>query len=102
MSSIAPTAATPIPPRPVPGPDGLPGPLPGGTPPTQDGGGGGSVRHRISSWMEEKFGKAAMPIAALGGGAVGAGAGMLVAGIPGAAIGGAAGAFFGALLFLAD
>ncbi len=97
MPSIAPTAATP-PPRPVTtGP--LPPPLP--EPATGSGTGSTSVRIKIANWMEDRFGKAAMPIAALAGGVAGGTLGMLMLGPVGAAVGGVGGAFFGAALFMA-
>jgi hypothetical protein len=59
------------------------------------------LRLRIAHWMENRFGKAAMPIAAVAGGVVGGGLGMLTLGPMGALAGGAAGAFLGALLVTA-
>lgn len=95
MTAIAPTAATPMPPRPQvvqePRPDTVGG---AGTAPS-------GLRHRITSWMETKLGRAAMPVAAAAGGALGGTIGMLTLGPVGAAIGGIGGAFFGAALFLA-
>jgi hypothetical protein len=49
--------------------------------------------------MESKFGKFAMPIAALGGGVAGAAAGAML-GPVGMAVGGLGGAFMGAVLFM--
>lgn len=93
MTAIAPTAATPVPPRP--GSDGLP-PVVGGA-----GTGGEGLRLRVAHWMEAKFGKAALPVAAIAGGALGGTLGMLTLGPVGALAGGAAGAFFGGVLFMA-
>ena len=56
---------------------------------------------KINNWLEDHFGRAAMPIAAAAGGVVGGGLGFLALGPLGAAIGGAAGAFGGALFFMA-
>lgn len=97
MATIAPTSATP-PPRPV-TTGVLPPPLP--EPASGSGTGSKSVRIKIANWMEERFGKAAMPIAALAGGVAGGTIGMLTLGPVGAAVGGAGGAFMGALLFMA-
>lgn len=94
MTAIAPTAATPMPPRPVPGRDGLP-------PATVDGGGSQGLRIRMTNWMEARLGKAAMPVAALAGGVLGGTLGMLALGPIGAAVGGVGGAFFGAAVFMA-
>lgn len=100
MAILAPTAATP----PAPNTGGvLPPPLPEPRQQaTGSGSGPASVRQRITGWMEERFGKAAMPIAAVAGGALGGTIGMLTLGPIGAALGGAGGAFMGAALFLAD
>jgi hypothetical protein len=95
MTSIAPTAATPVAPRP--GSTGLPPALPVGAGTV----GHESARHKVTSWMEAHLGKAALPVAALAGGAAGATVGMLTLGVPGAVIGGAAGAFFGGVFFMA-
>ncbi len=103
MATISPTAATPPPPptnRP------LPPPLPGDAPPipppdTGNGEDNKSFRIKINNWLEDRFGRAAMPIAAATGGVIGGGLGMLALGPIGAAIGGAAGAFGGALFFMA-
>lgn len=95
MASIAPTSATP-PPRPV-----TTGPLPPPLPPGSGSGTGPtSVRVKIANWMEDRFGKAAMPIAALAGGVAGGTLGMLTLGPLGAALGGAGGAFMGAVLLM--
>lgn len=72
-----------------------------GVPPSGSGTGGESVRHKITSWMEAHLGRAAMPAAAVAGGLVGGGAGMLLLGVPGAVVGGLGGAFMGAVLFMA-
>jgi hypothetical protein len=94
--TVTPTAAsTPLPPARL---TGLPPALPKDP---QVSGGGESVRHKITSWMETHLGKAAMPVAALAGGAVGGTIGMLTLGPVGAAVGGAGGAFLGAVLFMA-
>lgn len=105
MTAISPTAATP-PPAPPLTEDGRVPELPSTEPtppgPTTGGSGtSGSLRTRITGWMEEKFGRAAMPIAAVAGGALGGTIGMLTLGPIGAAVGGAGGAFMGALLFMA-
>ena len=97
MAIIAPTAATP-PPRPV-TTGALPPPLP--EPASGSGTGSTSVRHKVTSWMEDRLGKAALPVAALAGGVAGGTLGMLALGPIGALAGGAAGAFFGAALFMA-
>jgi hypothetical protein len=83
-----------------PPPGVLPPPLP---PPPGDVGSGDtrSTRNKITSWMEERFGKAALPVAALAGGALGGTLGFLTLGPVGALAGGAAGAFFGGVLFMA-
>lgn len=94
MTSLAPTAASPIPPRP---PVGASGPSD-----TVSGAGSGpGLRHRITSWMETNLGRAAMPVAALAGGVLGGTLGMMTLGPVGAAVGGVGGAFFGAALFMA-
>lgn len=96
MTAIAPTAGTPRPSVPR-------DPSTGGVlPPTTIGGAGTGpgLRLRITGWMEAKLGKAAMPVAALAGGALGGALGMLTLGPVGALAGGAAGAFFGAALFM--
>lgn len=101
MPRIAPTAATPPAPNTA-GPLPPPLPEPGST--TIGAGSGnssGNVRHRITGWMEERFGRAAMPIAALAGGALGGTIGMLTLGPVGAMVGGVGGAFLGAALFMA-
>jgi hypothetical protein len=98
MATIAPTAATPPPPVTT-GP--LPPPLPEPIPASGSGTGSGSLRIRIANWMEDRFGKAAMPVAALAGGALGGTVGMLTLGPVGAAVGGLGGAFAGAVLFMA-
>lgn len=105
MSTIAPTAATTTMP-----------PLPGiahetitaRTPPEiaartvgGSGSGGRGLRLKVTGWMEERLGKAAMPVAALAGGALLGTIGFLTLGPAGAAIGGALGALGGAALFLA-
>ncbi|MCW2926065.1 MAG: hypothetical protein JWM86_33 [Thermoleophilia bacterium] len=64
--------------------------------------GSGGLRHRITSWMEDHLGRAAMPVAALAGGALLGTVGMLSLGPIGAAVGGAVGAFAGAALYLSD
>src|SRR5688500_4210800 len=96
MATIAPTTATPPPPVTT-GP--LPPPLP--EPPASGSGSGEkSLRLKITGWMEERLGKAAMPVAALAGGALGGTIGMLTLGPVGAAVGGIGGAFMGAVLFM--
>jgi hypothetical protein len=95
MATIAPTAATP-PPRPS--TSVLPPPLP--EPASGSGTGSTSLRLKITGWMEERLGKAALPVAALAGGALGGTIGMLTLGPVGALAGGAAGAFFGGVLFM--
>lgn len=97
MATIAPTAA--VPPPPTTGP--LPPPLPADPPASGAGTGSTSVRIRINNWLEERFGRAAMPIAAATGGVLGGGLGFLALGPVGAMVGGAAGAFGGALMFMA-
>lgn len=59
------------------------------------------MRLKIAHWMEDKLGKAALPVAALAGGVVGGTLGMLTLGPVGALAGGVAGAFFGGALFMA-
>jgi hypothetical protein len=86
MPAITPTAATPLPPRPVVGGAGTSGESP---------------RLKIAHWLEAKFGRAALPVAAVAGGVVGGTLGMLTLGPVGALAGGAAGAFFGGVLFMA-
>lgn len=98
FARIAPTAATP-----APNTSGvLPPPLPEPMPPATGSGGDASARLRITGWMEERFGRSAMPIAAVAGGALGGTIGMLTLGPVGAVAGGVGGAFLGAALFLAD
>ncbi len=96
MATIAPTAATPPPPVST-GP--LPPPLP--EPASGSGAGEKRLRLKITGWMEERLGTAAMPVAALAGGALGGTVGMLTLGPVGAAVGGIGGAFMGAVLFMA-
>jgi hypothetical protein len=52
--------------------------------------------------MEDKFGKWAMPVAAIGGGAVGGAAGGAFFGLPGLIVGGGIGALLGAKLVFTD
>lgn len=102
LSATPPTAATALrapsgqAPPPPPGTPLPPSELPGATLGKSREG----VRLRVAHWMEEKFGRAAMPIAALAGGAIGGGAGFLALGPVGGLIGGVAGAFAGAALFM--
>jgi hypothetical protein len=81
----------------------MPGELPPPLPPPGDPATGDtrSTRNKITSWMEERLGKAALPVAALAGGALGGALGFLTLGPVGALAGGAAGAFFGGVLFMA-
>lgn len=102
------SATPPRPPAPSGSPSGPPPPPPqtGGLPPAYLPTGTsqtlpqGSVRLRIAHWMENRFGRAAMPMAALAGGIVGGGAGFLALGPVGGLVGAAGGAFFGAALFM--
>jgi hypothetical protein len=75
-------------------------------PPSGPVGGSGTaepkLRYRIVHWMENHLGRAAMPVAAIGGGIVGGTLGALTLGPIGGIVGGAAGAFFGAALYLSD
>ena len=101
MATISPTAATPPPPTTGPLPPPLPTDPPVPPPDTGTGQDNKSFRIKINNWLEDRFGRAAMPIAAATGGVIGGGLGMLALGPVGAAIGGAAGAFGGALFFMA-
>jgi hypothetical protein len=65
------------------------------------GSSGESPRLKLAHWMEAKFGRAALPVAAIAGGALGGTIGMLTLGPIGALGLGAAGAFFGGVLFMA-
>ena len=91
-SSAPSNGAPPMPPV------GLP---PAGLPPAP-GSGNESPRERIAHWMERTFGRAYLPIAMLGGGAIGATIGMLTLGPLGALAGGAGGALLGGALVFAD
>jgi hypothetical protein len=102
--TLAPTAATPPPPPRRPGsplPPAIPQPVPAPLPAPGNGTPRSDLRNRITSWMEQRLGRAAMPVAAIAGGVLGGTAGMLTLGPVGAAVGGIGGAYMGALLFMA-
>jgi hypothetical protein len=97
MATITATAATPPPPGTS---SPLPPPLPTPSPDTATTG-TRSVRNQVTSWMEARLGKAAFPVAALAGGALGGTLGFLTLGPVGGLAGGIGGALLGGVLFMA-
>lgn len=98
------TATSPVLPPPPPRgtlPPALPTWTPG-NPPATSSGAKESFRHRITSWMEKRLGRWALPVAAGAGGTVGAAAGAFTLGPVGAIAGGVGGALLGGALFMAD